>query len=405
MNFSQLRTLAEGATGYTGGSFRDEMPELSLTEAMARLPIVCLENQRELISLSDEQNTALVEAAVSAINTGNSFDATPIVEASLEGIKKKISEVFAKIKKFIRSIIDKLKLAIDKMKMSGHQLWSKYGDSAALKQDFSKAEFTITGYKFSKEGVLGNLSQYDSIQGIESLIKGAIKGGAVLPKEFNDEITKTNGSARTNYDDYKDSTKGEARTKSKIVENLKNSSTKEREKAIVSAITGIQLSGEDWQSALRKKIYGEKVEIKVGKDGFTVDAIRGILGGDNKLDQIKEEYTHLESTVGEYEDQLNKELDSIKTKISDNLSGTDNKTSENNALNIVSQYYTAYVSIVNQTISLISAVKNINWSYEKARYDQAKAMLGKMLSYKAPNNNSDASDVDEADLAMIDFDL
>lgn len=423
MNYSDLRTLAEGATGYAGGSFRDELPELSLTEAMNRLPIICQEFQRDCISMTENQNTALVEAAVSAIHYGGEPDFGPIVEASMEGIKKKIKEIFDKIKKFIRSIIDKLKLAIDKMRMSGQQLWSKYQNSAALKQDFSKADFSISGYKFTASGMIGDIGKYDSVQGIEDLINSSIKGGAALPKDFKAEIeaiTRTELGGRNNnqqikvddvrsgeedYKGYSDTTKGDAKAKSKIVDTLKNSSVKEREKAIVGKLTGLSLSGDDWQSALKKKLYGEKVEIKVGKDGFTVSEIGKVLGSENQLDTIREQYVHLEKTVGEYNDVLDKELDDIKSRISDNNSSEGTHTNENNALSIVSSYYTTYMGIVNQTIGVISSVKNINWQMEKARYDQAKAMLGKMLSYKAPKNNSDASDVDDADLAMFDIEL
>lgn len=426
MNFAALRSLAEGATGYHGGSFRDELPEMTLSEAMSQLPIVCLEGQREFISLSENHTTALIEAAVSVAGYGDVNRATaPIVEASLEGIKKKIKEVFEKIKKFIRSIIDKLKVAIDKMRMSGHQLWSKYQDSKALKQDFSKADFSIQGYKFTGAGMLIKMGDWNSIPKIEELIKDSIKGDFKLPKDFESDIvkavetsysrdssgamvrteTEVNKTGEGSYTGYKDTTKGEAKDANKVVDSLKNSSQKEREKAIVSKITGITLSGDDWQSALKKKLYGEKVEIKYGKEGFNYEGIKKVLGEDSQLDNIKEQYVELEGTVGEYQKQLEDSLDKVKERISSNDSDKDIHTNENNALNIVSNYYSAYIAIVNQTISLISSVKNINWSFEKARYDQAKAMLGKMLSYKAPTNNSDASDVDDVDLAMIDFDL
>lgn len=398
MNYSALRNLAESAVGYSGGTATDMIPEYSLMEAARALPVVCLECQSEFIGLSSTQNNALVEAAMTAMGTGSEVDTTALVEASLDGVKKKIEEMFAKLKKFIDSIIAKLKLAIDKMKMSGHQLWARYKNDKALDQDFSKSELIVSGYKFTSgaAGLFSNVSKYD--KDIEGLVKTAFKNGSVkVPSEFHATLADEGNFSDKNGSDYK--------TQTKVVDDLKALDQKERESLVVAALTGYSL-GTDWQTELKKKLgMDTKVDIKYGENGFDKSGIGAVLGGDNQLSAIATQYENLKSGLESYKSTLNSELDKVNSTINKNGSGA-NKTGENNMLSIVSSYYSAYMAIVNQVIGLMSTVKQINLTFEKARYDQAKTMLGKMLSYKAPKNNSDASGAaDDDDLIMAEFEL
>lgn len=394
MFYGQLRTLAEGANGYVNGTGCDYFPEMTLEEAMSRLPVVCLESQREFIDMGQEYNTAMVEAAVTAIQTGSDLDVSAITEASLEGIKKKIKDVFEKIKKFIRSIINKLKMAIDKLRMTGHQLWAKYKDSEALKQDFSKSELVYNGYKFKNPGgIFTGASKYD--KNVEGLINASMTGNSayIKPSDFESSLGTGDFSAKG----------AEGKKAVAAINALKNTNQKDREKKMVKELTGIDV-GEEWKTTLNQKMYGEKVDIKYGSDGFTKDEVGKILGGDNKLDDIKSQYEALEAGVNDYESALNSELDKHKEASSTARENSENVTNVDDRISLVSQYYTTYTNIVHQAISVISAVKTFNWNYEKARYDQAKGMLVKMLGYKAPKNNADASDID-VELMMFDFDL
>lgn len=398
MNYSALRTLAEGAIGYTGGTAVDTMPEYSLLEAARSLPVACFETQCEFINISSEHNSALVEAAMSAMSTGSQMDTTALVEASLEGIKKKIDEMFAKLRKFIDSIIAKLKLAIDKMTMSGHQLWTRYKDNKALDQDFSKSELIISGYKFASDsaGLFTNVGKYD--KDIEGLVKTAFKGGEVkVPSEFRAAMEKSGN--------YEDKTGSDYKAQAKVVDDLKAVDQKEREALVVTALTGYSL-GSDWQTELKKKLgMDTKVDIKYGENGFDKAGVGAILGGDNQLSSIKTQYENLKAGLESYKTELNSELDKVKAVVTKNGTAKE-KTGENNMLSVVSSYYSAYIAIVNQVIGLMSTVKQINLTFEKARYDQAKIMLGKMLSYKAPKDNSSASgSEDDDELAMVEFEL
>ena len=396
MNYSNLRTLAEGAVGYSGGTATDTLPELTLMEAARTLPVVCLECQCDFIGISSHHNSALVEAAVTAVSTGTEMDASGLVEASMESIKKKIEEMFAKLKKFIESIFAKLTLAIDKMKMSGQALWTRYKDNKALDQDFSKSNLVISGYKFASDsaGLFNNVAKYD--KDIEGLVKTAFKDGSVkVPAEFRAEMEKSSAGA-TGTQDFK--------SQSKVVDDLKAVDQKEREGLVVTALTGYNL-GSDWQTELKRKLgMDTKVDIKYGENGFDKAGIGAILGSKSQLSGIKTQYENLAAGLTSYKSELDAELEKIRTIISKN--GNDKeKTNETNLLSVASSYYSAYIAIVSQVISLMSSVKRQNLTFEKARYDQAKAMLVKMLNYKAPRDNNDASGDDTDELTMVEFEL
>ena len=99
LNYSKLMTLAEASTGFVGGSIVDEFPGMSLSECAGRLPVVCLESQIELTRAVAEQNEAIVEATINAIQYGNSAEADSLVEGAFESIINHIKSFFAKIKK------------------------------------------------------------------------------------------------------------------------------------------------------------------------------------------------------------------------------------------------------------------------------------------------------------------
>ena len=194
------------------------------------------------------------------------------------------------------------------------------------------------------------------------------------------------------------------KSQSKVVDDLKAVDQKEREGLVVTALTGYNL-GSDWQAELKRKLgMDTKVDIKYGENGFDKAGIGAILGSKSQLSGIKTQYENLAAGLTSYKSELDAELEKIRTIISKN--GNDKeKTNETNLLSVASSYYSAYIAIVSQVISLMSSVKQQNLTFEKARYDQAKAMLIKMLNYKAPRDNNDASGDDTDELTMVEFEL
>lgn len=374
MNIAKIMALTEASSGYNGGSYVDEMPHLSLTEAAGQLAMFLMESQIELSETTVNNNESLVEAAVSAMQTGTHADFDSLVEASWADIKAKIVKIMENIKKFIRSIIAKLTLAIDKMRMTGHQLYEKYKDSPVLKDTSKFKDMKVEGYKFSKnEKLFPAAAGFEA--DVEALIKKVGGGKFVVPSEFKSNI--------------KDAAK-EAKADIKVVSNLKDVSRSTRVFNMAKELTGSsKITENEWQSDLKKELYGEKVELKYGTD-YTLDSVSALLKEPAHLSEIKDEYIKLEKAVESYKKDLQSELDELEREISKKEDNGE-KTA---GLSVAVSYYNAYMSLVSDSYSTINTVKNIKYNYEKAKLDQAKTLFGKMLSFKAKKDNNDASDVD-----------
>ena len=149
ISLDKLMNLSEAATGFKGGSIVDELPGLSLTEATAGLPVVILESQIELNESVMAQNEALVESVIVGLQSGTQADVDSLTEGAFETLVNKIKAFFEKLRKWVNSIIAKLTVQIDKMRLSGTQMLAKYKDSKMLNHSFE--DLTVNGYKFEKK--------------------------------------------------------------------------------------------------------------------------------------------------------------------------------------------------------------------------------------------------------------
>ena len=385
MNIAKIMALTEASSGYNGGSYVDEMPHLSLTEAAGQLSMFLMESQIDLSEATVNNNESLVEAAVSAMQTGTPADFDSLVEASWADIKAKIVKIMDKIKKFIDSIIAKLTLFIDKVRMNGHQLYEKYKDAAVLKDTSKFKDMKVEGYKFSKnEKLFPALTEYLGKDGAEALIKKADSKFST-PSEFYKEFVG----------------KSEKAAKSNAIDKIKDVSKRTRSYNMAKVLTGSSKITEDnWQADLKQELYGDKVELKYGTD-FTLDSIAELLKEPKNLNLVREDYVKLSAAVKNYKDDLQKHIDEIEREIS-KMKEDGNKTgldAEGNmtsvaGMSLVSSYYNAYMSLVSDSYGTINIVENIKYNYEKEKLDQAKILFGKMLSFKAKKDNNDASDVD-----------
>ena len=104
MKLSDLKVLSEASIGFVGGSYVDEMPDISLDECINGLTMTTLENEMSLYENTRMMNNALVEAAVGAIQGDMSAQEAynQLSEASFADIKAKVAKVFDSILKFIR---------------------------------------------------------------------------------------------------------------------------------------------------------------------------------------------------------------------------------------------------------------------------------------------------------------
>ena len=387
MKLSNLYALSEGATGFNGGSYVDEMPHLTLTEAVGAMNEAILNDQLELHECTMRTNDALVEAAVNALSTGTQADFDSIVEMSFADIKTRVVKFFEKILKFPKSIVAKITLQIDKIKMTGHQLYEKYKNSPMLKnKKFS--DMTVSGYKFSKNDKLFPAAAGFEAD-VEKLIISVGGGKIVAPAEFKASL-KAEISEKSS----------DEKKAQKAIDGLKDISRATRVLNMAKALTGsTKLTEGNWQSDLKTELYGEKVELKYGTD-FTLDSVAELLKEPANLNYIKDEYIKLDQAVTKYKAELTKQVDEMERE----AQKEDNSAAKNNGLSLCTAYFNAYISIISDAYGTINTVKNIKYGFERAKLDQAKMLFGKMLSYKAAkSDNNDAEDAEDVDDFVVEL--
>lgn len=413
INISELMALAESSTGFYGGSGRDEMPELSLTEATAALPLFLAETQLRWYDDDEATNQAIVETTINAMRYGaideSAVDA--ITEASIADLKNKVAAFFKKILKFLRSIIEKLTFQINKIRMSGKQLWDKYKDSARAKNFEAFKGYKYNGYKnmFGQDTVnFSKASEYDKAEGGKKLIGQAIG----MELDPDDAIKKINAIAVENKDDDDRTTAVDPKTgivspTSKVssawsaeINKMSEMDVSEVKTRMAETLTGESDLGRDWQTKLREKLYGEKEDIAYGTD-FSIEQIGKMCSNPEDLDDISTEYKNFEKSVSQYREQLSSKMNSIKSEPVTEKGGY--RSSANAA---AMQYINAYIKQLDNAYAVISEVKGIRVAYYKAKSNQARIILGQLLSRGGKpakkTENSDSSFDDE--LIMLEID-
>lgn len=381
--YSSMRALAENATGYVGGDYEDGMPELGLNEAASYLPVVCLECQTDLLDLSRENNATLMEAAASAVEYGTPFDPSALTEASMESIKKAITNGFERIKKFIQSVIAKIRNQISVWTKSGEQLWSQYSNS--LNGDYSG--LTVEGWTFPGTKILDAANKCKVTQ----LLNNAFGERLPSPDKFEKSVAGMAAAV----------TRGGAEKKNS---SLKDMSQGERDKNLAMALTGVKGLGDDWRNDLTKQVWGERKEIKYGEGMFTKEGVGTLLkNAGGNLKAIETEYVNLEKEVSDLEKSVIASSDRAAAALSKAKSDNDAKGTANYGL--ISDYYSNYASYVHQAVSVISYVKQVAIRFQKERYALAKTMLGKMITNKGGKKKENEEFDGDEYIEGFDFEL
>ena len=373
VNLSTIMSLTEASTGFVNGNYVDEMPHLSLTECVNGMSLFLLESQIEAANADMAANESLVESAISALTAGTQIDTDAILEASLGGLKARAKKIFDGIKQFIKTIIAKISTLIDKIRMDGNQLWTKYGEQVKKKAaagEFSDLKFT--GYKFPETNLFPGTDAHEkNVVGMIKAIDSKITTPSENEKIENKEVIKKNTEAITDMDKA-----------SRIA-------------GMAKVLTGkSDLTDGGWRSELKEAIYGDKTELDYGKDGFSVDAVGSVLQKPLGIEKIKDEYKRLGAAVERYSNDIKKELDDLEKK--DVTEGKEGEAATNASTLKAARvsHFNAYLDLITDAYNVINVVKNIKLDYEKARAAQAKRMLGKMISYKKKKDTNDASDFD-----------
>lgn len=405
MRISSLLTLTEAATGYSGGTYTDELPHLTLTEAAGLFPAAILEAQMGFNENKIKTINAMTEAAGNAIQLGTPIDMGAIVEASFEGLKQKVKAFFEKIFKWLKSIIAKITLQIDKIRMSGHQLYTKYKNDSRYRGKNYK-DLVVNGYKF-EHGSDVFTAMDGWIDKIEDLVKAAMPNNYKMnPGEF------ANSLKGHSYEHDSDQEKAD----NKAVEELQDVSHEDRVLAYAEQLAGskFSLTAGNWVADIKKELWGDKVDLKYGTD-FSESTISGLLEKPLALGKLKDSYVKLDRAAHKHHDSLQKQLTENERQITKNRNDTSKGTdaekkaadNTNNALSVVSAYYTEYMKFVSDTYAVINQLKSLHVQYETDRVNQAKMIFGRMLSYNDKKNNNDASfgDSTDGEVEIFDFAL
>ena len=415
MNIAELMTLAE-ASGFSGGSanFVDEYPELGLTECVNALPMFILESQIEGFEATRRHNDAMVECAISQMRNGVMDESaiTELNEKGLDNVKAAVKNFFARIKKFIDSIIAKLKVMIDKLRLSGKQLWQKYGNDPDLKNTEKLKGLTFDGYRFPDDP-FPYAAKFDDADGPRRLLKEAYGTDAINPssadlqKAFKDaqvyqeEIKSTTITKNASGTDTREKVEQEEKRYKKgsdehlaaidkIIEKLGEQTSAERTTKMVAALTGMDGLDNDWREGVRKKLWGEKFTFTYGKDGFDVSTVGTILSNPADLDKIRQQYENVRKGVESYEKELNSNIEKVK--------GTDAVSGK------ITSYMSKYLEATKDAYAAINGVKAIHTDYARKRNEQAKKMFGMMLSAaKRGEKKSDNNDVEIDDELLFEI--
>lgn len=389
MNVCALMSLTEAVAGFNGGSIVDEFPQMTLEECAGRLPVVIMESSIELCDMVQTHNDALVEAAVGQIQTGGDAGYTSLVEGAFDTIKSKITAIFEKIKKFVKSIIDKLGVQINKVRMTGKQMWARYKDSEMLNHSFEN--LVVNGYKFDKKDPFTSLDSY--IGAPRELIKKAVPQ-LPDPDSFISRVKDAEGKLVRDKDgaaDYSQLTNIES-----DLEKIKEISSEDRKLAFAKeALNGIDVTdGSGWLNELKTELYGDKVDLTYGTD-FNLESIKKDLQGED-LDKIRAGYNKLLNALNSDEKTMQGYADKFKSG---------NKATQGNDVpKVISQaneYFTQFLAIYQDCTGVISSISSTRIGYVNAKVGQAKSIFAKMLTYKKKKEEStDLEGLDEFDVFM-----
>lgn len=365
---TDLRNLMESTrmyAGFNGAECIDRLPQLSLLEATSQLPCIIVESQIDLLSMRRPTRGNLSEAAAMTLNEG-----------ALTNLKEKVDAFFERMLKWIQSIIAKLKVQIDRIKLTGEDLYKKYADKLGTDSDY--AGITFKGYRFA-EGSKTIYSLQDNFDtNVENLVqrglqRAGVSGKVLLPHDFGimmkglaRKIPEGQSLAKEKYDEISES-----------IDQITDLSREERSAAMASLLAGRDL-GEDWESELHRRCWGEKGPIRYGTDMFHPRVIGQVLK-DRSLFECMDGYEKLRSTIRDYRTRLRGELSDLWDEFYTN---TDAAILPGNLSTqaLINRYYSVYISCVGDALHAATQLKNLKVAFYTEMHRQAIAMLVRLVN-------------------------
>lgn len=370
MDMAFFRSMVENGTGFQ--SYYDDYPHLNLVECIQASATDCMAAQIELAESVQSYNDRCIEATHMFLTEGVSIDYDALSEASKEGLLQKIKNFFARIKKWVQSIIAKIKVSIDKKRLTGKQFYERYKDHPGLSNIAAK-NLVFNGFK------MDNASPFElNSTDVDSMINSAY--GIATPKA------------------------GQKPSDSNI-KQVSDDNASSRQAKLAGKLTGITGLGSDsWKEDLHKKVFGEKTEMKYGTGMFTLDKVKSQLQSADGFETILKSYTELKGNIEKSEKAMTDTVNSIKSgyekQHKDN--DTQEKTAKYSEEAALTDYCTKYLALYQEAINVLQSVQAIRVSYQDTRMNQAKRMFQMMITGKVEKKDNNDFELEAAE---FDFDF
>lgn len=368
INMSYFRSMVENTNGFFGKEYVDEYPYMGLVECIQASANDCMMSLAENANTIKTENDNIVHNMYRSITEGVEYSQAAINEASKQSLLDRIKAFFTRIKKWVQSIIAKIKLNIDRRTKSGEQLWHRYQNAEGLKNLGSK-KLVFNGYEFKNE----------------------------VPFTVNvnaDFVNKNIPKPTPNM----------AAPKSAEIKKVSDETSDKRQRDVAQAVTGITgLSEGSWKSDLIKKIYGEKKDLQLGKGIFTLNAVKDILLNQKALKEDLSSYEALNKKINDDQESISKAIETIKEGYAEqhDKMAEKNDDKEIKGQSEVIDYINKYFALYTEALGVVQAVKAIATKYHEDRENQAKRMFVMMITGKVEKKNEDFEGTDD----LYDFDF
>ena len=364
---TDIRTLMERTNahrGFIGAGYTDQLPQYTLTEAVSQLPCIIVEGQIGMIAVQKPIRGNLSETAIQHLQ-----------ESALGTLTDKVEAFFQRMLKWIRSIIAKLKVQIDRINLTGEDLFKKYADKLGKDADYRDLEYN--GYKFAQGSkVIFSLKDNFDVN-IEAFVKQGLQKAGIpsvtLPHEFSmkmrnlaRKIPDGQALAKEKYEEISDE-----------IDRITDLSREERSTAMASVLVGRTLN-DGWDEDLHEKCWGEKGPIRYGTDMFSPHVIGQVLK-DKSLSECMEGYQRLERAIQDYRSRLKGEIADLWDEfyqVTDTVSLPGNLSCQA----LINRYYNTYIGCVSDALIATTRIKALKVNFHTEMHRQAVSMLVRLVN-------------------------
>ena len=345
-----------------------------------------------------EMNEYLISAAL----MNESAQLEELNEGIGSTIKEAIKNFFAKIKKFIAAIIDKVKLGVAAQRKTGQQLVSTYGERVKK----AKTEgIEIKGFKYLAPSVIAGWVGVGKVEAVSSDISKQVT-------KITEEVDKYLDEAAKETDTNKLSSAlstATAKYNKEVLDKLKEDNSEFKTKLVEKAteFTGL--------SSIRGKSITEIQQdiMKAGRGGATEKAI--VKAKDYNMDtlvseiangfddrEIKRSLDAYKADVDKAEDAFMRQIENMeKTKSDAGAAGNDLKIADARKSLIVQSLQAAKAGL-SFNYNLYNSINASVISLLQEDMDQKKAIFLAVARKSKPQNNS-VEELDELDFAEFDL--